>query len=71
MEVAKQNGCLRARDDQNDENEKEESIHVIDVRWPNGVQYEEQLDEDATKGQNATHDDPGNGLFQKKTRIDM
>ena len=62
VEVAQQDGCLRARDDQNDEHQEEESIHVVDLGRPDRVQHEEQLDENATERQDASHHNPRNGL---------
>ena len=38
MEVAEQNGRFRAGDDENDEDQEEESVHVVDLRWPVVVQ---------------------------------
>ena len=62
MEIAEQNGRLRASDDEDDKDQEEESVHVVDVKRPDGVQDEKQLNEDATEGQNSTHDDPRNWL---------
>ena len=38
MEVAEQNGRFRAGDDENDEDQEEESVHVVDLRRPVVVQ---------------------------------
>ena len=35
MEIAEKNRCLRARDNQDDENQKEESVHIVYLRGPN------------------------------------
>ena len=57
MEVTEQDGGLTAGDDENDEHEEKEPVHVIDLTGPDAVQHEEELDEDAAKGENASHDD--------------
>ena len=57
MEVAKENCGLGAGDDQDDEHEEEEAVHVVDLAAPDAVQHEEELDEDAAKGKDASHDD--------------
>ncbi len=62
MEVAEQDGGLGAGDDEDDEDEEEEPVHVVDLRRPDGVEDEEELDEDAAEGQHAAHDDAGDGL---------
>ena len=62
MEIAEQDGSLRASDDEDDEDQEKESIHVVDVRWPDGAQDEKKLNEDATEGQYSTHDDARNRL---------
>merc|ERR1719474_1660607 len=51
-----------AGDDQDDEHEEEEAVHVVDLAAPYAVQHEEELDEDAAKGEHAAHDDPGDWL---------
>lgn len=55
VEVAQQNCCLRAGDEQNDENQEQESKHVVHLMRPNAVENEEKLNEDAAKGEDATH----------------
>ena len=62
MEVAKEDGCLRAGDDQNDEDQKQEPIHVVDLTGPDAVEDKEKLDEDASKWENSTHYDARDGL---------
>ena len=57
VEVAEEDRRLRARDDQDDEDEEKETVHVVDLAAPDAVQYEEELDEDAAKGKDASHDD--------------
>lgn len=57
MEVAEQNSCLRAGNEQDYEDQEEEAKHVIHLMRPNAVEDEEKLDKDAAEGQNATHDD--------------
>ena len=57
MEVAEENCGLGACDDQDDEHEEEEAVHVVDLAAPDAVQHEEELDEDAAKGKDASHDD--------------
>ena len=56
MEVAEEDCSLGAGDDQDDEDEEEEAVHVVDLAAPDAVQHKEELDEDAAKGKNATHD---------------
>lgn len=62
MEVTQEDCGLRACDDQDEENQKQESEHVIHLVGPNRIQNEEQLDENATEGQNTSHDDSWNWL---------
>jgi len=62
VEIAEKDGGLGAGDDQDDEDEKQKSIHVIDLTGPNAVEDKEKLDEDASKRENSSHDDPRNGL---------
>lgn len=62
MEVAQQYSGLGASDDQNEEHKEQKSKHVVSLRWPDGVEDEEQLDEDASEWQNTAHDDAGEGL---------
>ena len=62
MEVAEENCGLGACDDQDDEHEEEEAVHVVDLAAPDAVQHEEELDEDATEGEHASHDDPWDRL---------
>lgn len=62
VEVAEEDGGLRAGDDQDDENQEQKSIHVVDLAGPNTVEYKEKLNEDASKGEDATHDDARDGL---------
>ena len=57
MEVAEEDCGLRAGDDQDDEHKEEEAVHVVDLAAPDAVQHEEELDEDAAKGKDASHDD--------------
>ncbi len=93
MEVAEQNSCLRAGNDQDDEDQEKEAKHVIHLMrpaekhctvrtktsilksthfsmiWfqiiPNAVEDEEELDEDAAKGQDAAHDDARHGFGEE------
>jgi len=62
VEIAEKDGGLRAGDDQDDEDKKQKSIHVIDLTGPDAVEDKEELDEDASKGENTTHNDARNGL---------
>ena len=62
VEVAEQDGRLGASDEQNDEDEEEEAVHVVDLRGPDRVEDEEELDEDAAEGEDAAHDDARDGL---------
>ena len=38
MKITKQNGCLWAGNNQNDKYQKQKSIHIIDLWWPNRIQ---------------------------------
>jgi len=62
VEIAEKNGGLGAGDDQNDEDEKEESVHVVNLTAPNGSKHEEELNKDATEGQHTSHDNSRNRL---------
>lgn len=62
MEVAEQHSGLRTCHHQDKEHQEQEAKHVISLGWPDGIKDEEELDEDATKGQHASHDDTGQGL---------
>ena len=62
MEVAEEDGGLRAGDDQDDEDQEEKAVHVINLAAPDAIQDEEELNEDTSKGEDASHDDPRNGL---------
>lgn len=57
MEIAEEHSGLRAGNHQDEEHQEQEAKHVIRLWWPDGVEDEEQLDEDAAKGQHPTHDD--------------
>lgn len=57
MEVAEEDGGLRAGDHQDEEHQEQEAEHVVGLGGPDGVQDEEELDEDAPEGQDAAHDD--------------
>ena len=45
VEVAEENCGLGAGDDQDDEHEEEEAVHVVDLAAPDAVQHKEELDE--------------------------
>ena len=40
-----------------DHGDGDDEVHVVDLAAPDAVQHEEELDEDAAKGKNASHDD--------------
>ena len=40
-----------------DHGDGDDEVHVVDLATPDAVQHEEELDEDAAKGKNASHDD--------------
>jgi len=61
MEIAEQNGGFRAGDYKNYKDKEKETKHVVHLMGPNGIEDEEQLDEDAAKGQNAAHDNSRQG----------
>ena len=65
MKVTKQNRRLGARDDQNERDEQQKAEHVVNLVRPDRIQNEKELDEDAAKRQNATHDDARNGTRVK------
>lgn len=62
VEVAEQDGRLRACDHQDHEHQKQEAEHVVHLTGPKRVQYEEQLNEDASERQHSAHHDAGHGL---------
>lgn len=62
VEVAEENGGLRAGDDENEKHEEEKSEHVVRGAGPNGTHDEVELNEDAAEGQNASHYNTGDGL---------
>ena len=41
MEVAEKDRCFGACDNQNDEDKKEESIHIVNMRGPDRIKNEE------------------------------
>ena len=45
---------MRACDDQNHKDKEKKSVHVVNLAWPNAVENEEELNEDASKGENST-----------------
>lgn len=57
VEVTEEHSGLRAGDHQDEEHQEQEAKHVVCLRWPDGVEDEEQLDEDAAEGQHPAHDD--------------
>ena len=65
MKVGEEDGCLGACDDENDKDEKEKAEHVVGLMGPDAVQDEKQLNEDASEGQDAAHDDA-----RQRTRVD-
>lgn len=62
MEIAQQYGCLGACDDENPEDQEQKSKHVVHLAGPQRIQYEEQLNENASKWQHTAHNDARNGL---------
>ena len=62
MKVAEENGCLRAGDNENDEDKKQKSIHVVNLTGPNAVENEKELDKNASEWENTAHDDTRDGL---------
>jgi hypothetical protein len=57
VEIAEQNGSLRAGYDEDDKDEEEKSKHVVQLMRPDAAENEEKLDEDAAKWKDASHDD--------------
>ena len=55
LEVAEDNGDLGAGDDEDDKDEAEEAKEVVELVEPHGGQDEEQLDEDCSERQDASH----------------
>ena len=66
MEVAEEDGGLRARDDQDEIDNGQEAEHVVELMRPQAVQDEEELNEDAAEGQYAAHEDAG-----QRTRVQV
>lgn len=62
VEVAEEDGGLGAGDDQDDVHQEQEPVHVVNLRGPDGVENEEELDEDAAERENSAHDDSGDRL---------
>ena len=62
VEVAEEDGRLGAGDDQDDKDQEEETVHVVDLGGPDRVENEEELDEDATEGEDAAHYNARDGL---------
>lgn len=58
VKVTEKNCSLRTGDDEDDKDKEQESKHVICLLCPDTIEYEEQLDEDTSKGQHSPHDDP-------------
>lgn len=48
VEIAEQDGRLRAGDDEDQEHQEQKAEHVVHLVRPQRVQDEEKLDEDAT-----------------------
>ena len=59
MEIAEQHSRLGACDDEDDEDEEQKSKHVVSLTRPNRIQYEKQLDKDATERQDSAHYNSG------------
>lgn len=62
VEVAQKDGGFRAGDDQDDEDKKQEPIHVVDLTGPDAVEDKEKLNEDTSEWEDTTHDDARDGL---------
>mmetsp|Transcript_17587 Transcript_17587/g.51091 ORF Transcript_17587/g.51091 Transcript_17587/m.51091 type:complete len:496 (+) Transcript_17587:327-1814(+) len=56
LEVAHDDGDLRAGDHQDHEHEEEEAEDVVELVEPDGGEDEEELDEDRAEGQDAAHE---------------
>ena len=57
VEIAEQYGGLRAGDDQDDEDEKQKTEHVVELITPDRVQNKEQLNKNAAERQYTAHHD--------------
>mmetsp|Transcript_17586 Transcript_17586/g.51086 ORF Transcript_17586/g.51086 Transcript_17586/m.51086 type:complete len:325 (+) Transcript_17586:762-1736(+) len=57
LEVAHDDGDLRAGDHQDHEHEEEEAEDVVELVEPDGGEDEEELDEDRAEGEHAAHND--------------
>lgn len=73
MKIAQQNRRLSASNDKNYEHQKEKPKHIIQLRRPNRIENEEQLNKNAAKRQNASHHDARqwlsvDGLFRDESR---
>lgn len=62
MEVTEEDGSFRAGYDENQEHNKEKTIHVVNLTTPNAVEYKEELNEDTTEGKDTAHDNSRNRL---------
>jgi hypothetical protein len=62
LEVAQHDCDLAARDDEDDEHEREEAKQVVELLQPHGREDEEQLDEHGAKGQHAADEAAERGV---------
>ena len=65
MKVAQQDCRFRAGDNKDDKDQKEKSVHVVDLCRPNRAENEKQLNKDTTKRKDSTHYDPWQRLCVK------
>lgn len=49
VEIAEEYRCFRAGDHEDDEHQEQEAEHVVHLRGPYRVQYEEELDENTAE----------------------
>ena len=62
VEVAEEDSGLWAGDAQYHEHQELEAKHEVRLRWPYGVEDEEELDEDTAEGEHTTHHAAREGL---------
>lgn len=62
MEITEKNGRLGASNDEDNEDQEKEAVHIINLTAPDTVENKEELDENTSKGENSTHNDARNGL---------
>lgn len=62
MEVTQEDSGLTTSHHQNDEDQEQETKHVVRLIGPDAIKDEEELDEDTTKGKDSSHHHSWNRL---------